>query len=87
MGIYKYLILLFDLKNGPYFFQQYINEFFFEYFNDFCQIYFDDIMIYNRIRPRMNFNPDTINYKSIRERLLTIKTKDIAQKLFFGIEQ
>ena len=49
--------------------------------------YFD-----KKFHPRMNFNPDTTDYESIRERLLITKTEDIATKmekkmLFFGTEQ
>jgi hypothetical protein len=34
--VFKYLILPFNLTNGPTFFQHYINDVLFEYLHDFC---------------------------------------------------
>ena len=46
-GSYKYQILFFELTNGPFTFQNFMNDTLMNYLNDFVVIYFDDILIYN----------------------------------------
>ncbi len=46
---YKYHVMLFELINGPTFYQHYMNDVLFEYLHQFCQTYLDDIIIYSKI--------------------------------------
>ena len=45
--LFKYLVMLFGLCNGPALFQNYINDTLCEYLDDFCTVYLDDILIYS----------------------------------------
>ena len=45
--LFKYLVMLFGLCNGPASFQNYINNPLHEYLDDFCITYLDDILIYS----------------------------------------
>ncbi len=45
---YKYHVMLFELTNGPAFYQHYMNDVLFEYLHQFCQVYLDDIIIYSK---------------------------------------
>ena len=45
--LFKYLVMLFGLCNGPASFQNYINDTLCEYLNNFCIMYLNDILIYS----------------------------------------
>lgn len=46
-GLFEYVVLPFDLSNGPASFQDYINDTLREYLDIFCTAYLDDILIYS----------------------------------------
>ena len=46
-SLFKYLIMLFSLYNGPALFQKYINDTLQKYLNKFCTAYLNDILIYS----------------------------------------
>jgi hypothetical protein len=48
--IYKYLIILFELINDSFTFQNFMNDTFMNYLNDFVMIYLNDITIYNNTK-------------------------------------
>ena len=50
LKIYKYHVLSFDLTNGLFNYQHYMNDILFDFFNEFVQCYLNDILIYNKIR-------------------------------------
>ena len=46
-GLYKYLVMSFGLANGPFSFQNYINNILHGMLDVFCTAYIDDILIYS----------------------------------------
>ena len=46
-GLYKYLVMLFELFNAPASFQNYINDILQDYLDVFCTTYIDNILIYS----------------------------------------
>ena len=50
LKIYKYYVLSFDLTNGFFNYQHYMNDILFDFFNEFVQCYLNDIFIYNKIK-------------------------------------
>ena len=50
LKVYKYHVLFFDLTNGLFNYQHYMNDILFEFFNEFVQCYLNNILIYNKIR-------------------------------------
>ncbi len=47
---YKYLIILFELINESFTFQNFMNNTFINYLNDFEMIYLNDIIVYNNTK-------------------------------------
>ena len=52
LKIYKYHVFFFDLTNGFFNYQYYINDILFDFLNEFVQCYLNDIFIYNKIRKK-----------------------------------
>ena len=48
-GLFKYLIILFSVKNSPNIFQQYINDTLQEFLNIFITVYIDNILVYSSL--------------------------------------
>ena len=48
-GVFKYLVMPFDLYNGPAFWQHLINNILFDLLHRFVQAYLDDILIYSKM--------------------------------------
>jgi hypothetical protein len=46
-GLFKYLVMSFDLIDASSTFQHYINDSLREYLNIFCTAYLDDVLIYS----------------------------------------
>jgi hypothetical protein len=46
-GLFKYLVMSFDLIDASSTFQHYINDSLREYLNIFCTVYLDDVLIYS----------------------------------------
>ena len=46
---FKYLVMPFDLCNGPVFWQHFIDNTLFNFLYYFVQVYLDDILIYTKI--------------------------------------
>ena len=55
-GIFKYLVILFDLYNGPTFWQYLINDTLFDFLHCFVQVYLDNILIYSKILKKHHFH-------------------------------
>ena len=51
-GLYKYLVMLFGLANGPSSFQTYINDVLHGMLDVFCTAYIDDILIYSNSKKK-----------------------------------
>ena len=47
-GVFKYLVMPFDLCNGPAFWQHLINNTLFDLLHRFVQAYLDDILVYSK---------------------------------------
>ena len=47
---YKYHVFFFNLTNGFFNYQHYMNDILFDFFNEFVQCYLNDIFIYNKIK-------------------------------------
>ena len=52
LEIYKYYVLSFNLTNGFFNYQHYMNDILFNFFNEFVQCYLNDIFIYNKIKKK-----------------------------------
>ena len=50
LKVYKYHVFSFDLTNGFFNYQHYMNDILFDFFNEFVQCYLNDIFIYNKIK-------------------------------------
>lgn len=46
-GTYKYLVMCFGLTNGPFTFQNFMNNTLMEFLDDFVVAYLNDILIYS----------------------------------------
>ena len=52
LKVYKYHVLSFDLTNGLFNYQYYMNDILFNFFNEFVQCYLNNIFIYNKIKKK-----------------------------------
>jgi hypothetical protein len=50
--IYKYLIMLFELINNSFIFQNFINDILINYLNDFVIAYLNDIIMYSNTKKK-----------------------------------
>ena len=81
-SLFEYLIMPFDLCNGPASFQNYINDTLQEYLNDFCTVYLDDILIYSEIEAEHE-----IHVKCVLQKLREVSLQADITKCTFHIKK
>ena len=81
-GAFQYLVMLFDLCNGPTFLQHFINNTLFDFLHYFIQAYFNDIFIYNK-----TLKDHYLHVRQVLKRLQKVEIQANIDKCKFHVQK